>query len=84
MEMTDAGADEALVAYTFRIDERTEVRAYVQPYNGKLFAHIRHFKRWNEQGEYKPAKGIRIPVDRLQQLVVAAAMLAAQHGEAGA
>jgi hypothetical protein len=84
MQEPETGADEALVAYSFQLDERTEVRAYLQAYKGKQLAHLRRFKRWSEQGEYKPEKGIAVPIESLRELLVATAMLATEHGEADA
>jgi hypothetical protein len=84
MQEPETGADAALVAYSFPLDAQTEVRAYLQPFKGKQLAHIRRFKRWNDQGEYKPEKGIAVPIESLRQLLVATAMLATQHGEADA
>lgn len=84
MEVTETGAEAALVAYSFQLDERTEVRAYLQPYKGKQLAHLRRFKRWNAKGEYKPEKGIAVPIELLRELLVAAAMLATEQREAHA
>jgi hypothetical protein len=76
---TATGAEEVLVAYTFQLDERTEVRAYLQPYKGQLYAHIRRFKRWNPQDDLKPEKGIAVPAAEVKELLVAAAMLITEH-----
>lgn len=83
MLQDDAGASEALVSHTFQVDEWTEVRAYVQAYKGTRFAHIRRFKCWNKQDEYKPEKGISVPVELLPQLLLAAALLMGEHGGTG-
>jgi hypothetical protein len=76
MKEPETGADQALVAYSFQLDERTEVRAYVQAYKGKQLAHIPRFKRWSVEGEYRPDKGIAVPIESLTELLVATAMLA--------
>jgi hypothetical protein len=81
MRTTDTGANEALVAYSFELDKRTEVRAYMQPYKGQLLAHLRRFRRSDDLGEFRPEKGIAVPVDRLPQLLIAAALLVAHDGE---
>jgi hypothetical protein len=56
---------------TFSANGKGEVRAYVQEFNGRELAHIRHFIR-NKDGLARPTKkGIAVDVGELPKLAKA-------------
>lgn len=74
-------AQEAVFVHQFPSGERGEVRAYLQPFKGELLAHLRRFER-RANGVYQPTrKGLAVRPHELTELVIAAAMLAAEGRE---
>jgi hypothetical protein len=60
MTTTASSVEEALVVHQFPSGERGEVRAYLQPYEGELLAHLRRYER-RRDGQYVPTrKGIAV------------------------
>lgn len=84
MSTTASSVEEALVVHQFPSGERGEVRAYLQPYEGELLAHLRRYER-RRDGQYVPTrKGIAVRPHELSDLLVAVAMLVATRGRNGA
>jgi hypothetical protein len=69
------------VVSTLSANERGELRAYVQEFNGRELAHVRQFMR-DKQGRARPTKkGIAVDVRELPKLADAVDALLAAAGD---
>jgi len=69
------------VVSTLAENGRGELRAYVQEFNGRELAHVRHFMR-DKEGRARPTKkGIAVDVRELPKLAEAVDALLAAAGD---
>jgi hypothetical protein len=79
MEHTDEqnpAAEEPLEVSRFPVNDRSEIRAYLQSWNGKTLAHIRRWDTPKNGGDAYPAKkGLSVDPDHLLELLKCVALL---------
>ena len=86
MERTDnqnSAAEETLNVSRFPVSDRSEIRAYLQPWEGKMRAHIRRWDTPKNGGEMYPGKGLAIAPEYLSELLKCVALLMAAMDEHG-
>lgn len=85
MEHTDEqnpAAEEALNVSRFPVNDRSEIRAYLQSWEGKMLAHIRRWDTPKNGGDAYPSnKGLAVDPAHLQELLKSVALLMVAYEE---